>query len=165
MQNYSNGGFYFESDGLFQKGAKLYICIQNSPYTQSSGILEYYTAEIKWRKNLNRPFFDYGYGVQFVSGLDRKDLHSNNDRKGKDSRKHPRRPFCQNIRLSTRKEIFKAKTKNISASGVFISAEKKLELGQELRLILPFKDKQVKIEGQIVWSNKEGFGLKFKKIK
>ena len=165
MQDYSNGGIYFESDGIFQKGAKIYICMQNSPYPQSSGILEYYTAEVKWRKNLKRSFFDYGYGVQFVSGLGKQDLHSNNDRKGKDTRKHSRKPFCRTIRLSTHKEIFKGRTKNISASGVFISAETKLELGQVLKLSLPYKGKTVKILGQIVWINDEGFGLKFKKIK
>jgi len=35
-QNYSNGGVYFESDGLFQNGTKIYICMKNSPYAQSS---------------------------------------------------------------------------------------------------------------------------------
>lgn len=30
IQNYSNGGIYFESDAFFQKGAKIYICMQSS---------------------------------------------------------------------------------------------------------------------------------------
>ena len=165
MQDYSNGGIYFESDGIFQKDAKIYICMQHTPYPQSFGILEYFTAEIKWRKNLKQSFFVYGYGVQFVSGLGKQDLHSNNDRKRRDTRKHSRKPFCRAIRLSTHKELLKGRTKNISASGIFISSEKKLELGLVLNLTLPYKGKTVKTLGQIVWLNDEGFGLKFKKIK
>ncbi len=166
MQNHSNGGICFESDGVFQKGSKIYICIQNSPYSHSSGVLEYYTGTVMWRKYLKRSFFHYGYGIQFVSASSKQKMHSNVDRNGKDSRKHPRKPFFRTLRLGTKnKGIFEGRTKNISASGIFISAEEKLELGQELRLILPFKGEKVKIEGHIVWLNEEGFGLKFKKIK
>ena len=57
MQNHSHGGIYFESDGLLQKGAKIYICMQNSPYPQSSGVLEYYTGKVMWRKYLKRSSF------------------------------------------------------------------------------------------------------------
>jgi len=35
MLNYSNGGINFVSNSLLQKGAKIYICMQNSPYSQS----------------------------------------------------------------------------------------------------------------------------------
>jgi Tfp pilus assembly protein PilZ len=165
MRNHSNGGIYFESDGLLQKGAKIYICIQNSPNPQSSGVLEYYTGKVMWRKYLKRSFFYYGYGVQMLGGINKQNMHSNDGKKGKDSRKYPRKPFCRTVGLSTKKNgIFKGRTKNVSASGVFISSDAKLELGQELRLILPVKGKKVKIEGQIVWLNDEGFGLKFKKI-
>ena len=165
MQNHSKDGIYFESDGVFQKGAKIYICMQNSPYTQTSDLLEYYAGRVMWRKDLAESSYYFGYGVQLVSGVSKQDMHSNNDRKGKNSRKHPRKPFCRTIRFSTPKEILKGRTKNISASGVFIATEEKLELGQVLRLILPFKGQKVKIEGQIVWLNEEGFGLKFQKVK
>ena len=165
MQNHSNGGIYFESDGIFQIGAKIYICMRNSPYTQTSDQLEYYTGKVMWRKDLEESSYYFGYGVQFVSDLSKHNFHSKNDRKGKGSRKHPRKPFCRTLRLGTHNGIIKGKTKNISASGIYISAEDKLEIGQELRLNLPFKGKTVKILGRIVWSNDEGFGLKFKKIK
>ena len=166
MQNHSDDGIYFESDGIFQKGSKIHICMQNSPYSQTSGLLEYYTGEVMWRKDLEDSSYYFGYGVQLVSCLSKQDMHSNDDRKGKGSRKHPRKPFSRTIGLGTKnKGNFKGVTKNISASGVFISAEAKLELGQELRLILPIKGKKVNIEGQIAWLNEEGFGLKFKKSK
>jgi hypothetical protein len=92
-------------------------------------------------------------------------MHSNDGKKGKDSRKHPRKPFFRTIRLGTHNGIINGRTKNISASGVFISAEAKLELGQVLKLNLPYKGQAAKILGQIVWLSEDGFGLKFKKIK
>ena len=166
MQNHSNDGIYFESDGIFQKGSKIYVCMQNSPYTQTSGLLEYYTGEVMWRKDLEDSSYYFGYGVQLVSCLSKPDLHSNDDRKGDRSRKHPRIPFFRTLRLGTKnKGIIKGRTKDISASGVFISADAELELGQELKLVLPLKGKKVKIVGRIAWLNKEGFGLKFKEIK
>lgn len=150
MQNYSNGGIYFESDGLLEKGTKIYICMQNSPYAQASGVLEYHTGEVMWRKNLKRSFFNYGYGIQL----------------GSDSRKHSRTPFLKNVRFSSHNGIHEGKTKNISASGIFIATEEKLEVGQIIRLVLPLKKGKIaEIIGQIMWLNEEGFGLKFQKVK
>jgi len=149
MLNYSNGGIYFESNSLLEKGAKIYICIKNSPYAKSSGVSEYYTGEIMWRKYLKRSFFDYGYGIQLSF----------------DPRKHSRTPYFKNVRFSTHKGTQDGRTKNISASGIFIATEEKLEVGQKIRLNLPLKeDKTAKIIGQVVWLNDEGFGLKFKNI-
>jgi Tfp pilus assembly protein PilZ len=166
MQNHSDDGIYFESDGIFQKGSKIYICMENSPYAQTSGLLEYYTGEVMWRKDLDDASYYFGYGVQLVSCLSKQDSHSNDDRKGESSRNHPRKPFFRTLQLGTKdKGIFEGRSKDISASGLFISTEEKLEIGQELRLILPLKGKKAKIVGQIVWLNEEGFGLKFKEIK
>ena len=165
MQNYSNGGIYFESDGLFRKGTKLYFCIHNSPYVESSGVSEYYTGEVKWRKNLKRSFYDYGYGVQFISGSGEQEYDSDNPIV-KESRKHTRVPYFKNVQFSTQKGTHKGKTENISMQGLFIATDAKLEIGQELKLNLPLKkNKTAAIIGQIVWLNEKGFGLKFKKVK
>ena len=166
MFNYSYSGIYFESDGIFQKGTKIYICIQNSPYSLLSGILEYYNGEVMWRKDLERPLFNYGYGIQLVSDSIKPDLDYNDAKTAKDSRKHPRKPFSRSLRFGTHKGISEGTTKNISASGVFIATEEKLEVGQLLKLNLPLKKgKTAETIGQIVWLNEEGFGIKFKKIK
>jgi Tfp pilus assembly protein PilZ len=148
MLNYSRGGIFFESDGVFQKGAKIYICIKNSPYIRTSDVLEYYYGEVRWRKDLKRSLFNFGYGIQLVS----------------DSRRHPRKPFSRTVQFSNHKGIFKGRTKNISASGVFIATEEKIKVGQVIKLDLPMKSKTAKIIGQVAWLNEEGFGLKFKKI-
>ena len=166
MFNYSYSGIYFESNGIFQKGTKIYICIQNSPYSLLSGVLEYYNGVVMWRKDLKRPLFNYGYGVQLVSDSIKPNLDSNDAKTAKDSRKHPRKSFSRSIRFGTHKGISEGTTKNISASGVFIATEEKLEVGQLLKLNLPLKKgKTAETIGQIVWLNEEGFGLKFKKIK
>ena len=166
MQNFSDGGIYFESDGLVQKGTKIYICMQNSPYAQSSGVLEYFTGEVIWRKYLKRSFFNYGYGIQLSTDSSKEELVFNHTKETKESRKHPRKPFFRDIRFGTKKGIFKASTKNISATGVFVASREKLEVGQQLKLSLPLKKgKSTDIIGQIVWLNEEGFGLKFQKIK
>lgn len=150
MLNYSKIGFYFESDGFFQKGAKIYICIQNSPYSPKSGVLDYYHGEVVWRKDLKQSFLNYGYGVKLVSDL----------------RRHPRKPYFQKVQLVAYDGIYEGRTKNISASGAFIATEEKLEVGQLIRLNLPLKNgKTTKIIGQIVWMNAEGFSLKFQKVK
>ena len=165
MQNYSNGGIYFESNGLLEKGTKIYICIQNSPYAKASGVLEYYTGEVMWRKNLKQSLFKYGYGIQlaFVSTKTGSDINAPLER---ELRKHSRKPYFQNILYSTQKGLHTGRTINFSASGAFIATEENLKVGQQLKLSLPLKNgKSELIEGQIVWKNEEGFGLKFKKVK
>ena len=166
MFNYSDGGIYFESDGFFEKGTPLYLGILNSPYHLISRVFEYYKGEVMWRKDLKRSLFSFGYGIQLISEASKQDMDSNDPKKAKDSRKHPRKPFSQTIRFGTHKGISEGDTKNISASGVFIATNEKLEVGQLLKLNLPLKKgKMVRAEGQIMWINDEGFGLKFIEIK
>ena len=166
MQNFSSGGIYFESDGLFEKGTKIYICMQHSPYAQSSEILEYCTGEVVWRKNLKRSFFKYGYGIQLIADSSNKELVFNHTKKTKESRRHPRKPYFREIRFSTQSGRFKACAKNISATGIFVASNEKLEVGQQLKLNLPLKkNKSADVIGRIMWLNEEGFGLKFQKIK
>ena len=166
MFNYSNGGIYFESDGIFEKGTPIYIGLHNSPYSVTSKVFEYYKGEVMWRKELIQSFFNYGYGIQLVSGSSKQDLNTNDAKKEEDLRMHPRKAFFQKIRFSTHRGTSEGITKNISASGVFIATEEKLEAGQLLKLNLPLKAGETKkIIGEIVWVSEEGFGLKFIKIK
>lgn len=166
MLNYSPGGIYFESDGYFQKGTKIYLCIKNSPYTRSSGVLEYYYGEVRWRMHLKKSLFNYGYGIQLVSDSIKHDLDSTGSKIVKDSRKNPRKPYFRTMRFGNHKGIYKGSTKNISLSGIFIATKEKLQIGQLIKLNLHLKTgKIIQIIGQIMWINEEGFGLKFKKIK
>jgi len=91
-------------------------------------------------------------------------LESKPAKNTKDSRRHPRKPFCRTVTLRNHKGFFQGSAKNISSSGIFIATEEKLEVGQKLKLDLTMKGKTAKILGQVVWANQEGFGLKFIKI-
>ena len=67
--------------------------------------------------------------------------------------------------FSIQNGIFEGSIKNISSSGVFIISKKIFEVEQILTLALPVKNKKIaKIESQIVWTNDEGFGIKFSSI-
>ena len=161
MLNYSKEGFYFESDSVLNPGVQFYIGIHNSPYASLPNVLEYHRAQIMWQKKLKRSFFRFGYGVKLASPGHKQDL-KNDTKKTKDLRKHPRRPYNQSTMFATGNGIFEGSIKNISSSGVFITAKSTFQVGQIITLSLPFKNKrEVKVKGEIVWTNDEGFGLKF----
>ena len=165
MVDYSDGGISFASDGFFEKGAPLYFGILYPPHYFTSRVFEYYRGEVMWRKDLKRSPISYEYGIQLVSESSKQESNSNDAKTTKESRNHPRRPFFRPLRFSTEKDIYNGSAKNISASGVFIAANEKLEVGQILKLNLPLKKgKMVRTVAQIVWINDEGFGLKFIKI-
>ena len=164
MFNYSDDGIYFESDVILQKSAKIYINIQNSPYSHTSGVLKYCKGEVRWKKDLKRSFFNYGYGIQLFSDSNNHKSESSPAKNTRDLRKNPRKPFFRAIQFGNDKKVFRGTTKNISASGVFIATEEKLQVGQLLNLTLPLRGKTTKIIGQVVWLNEEGFGLKYKKL-
>jgi len=166
MLDYSDGGISFASDGFFEMGTPLYFGILYPPRFFTSRVFEYYKGEVVRRIDLKRSPFSYGYGVQLVSESSRQAANSSDAKTRKESRNHPRRPFCRPLRFGTQKEIYNGSTKNISASGVFIAATEKLEVGQLLKLNLPLKKgKMVRTVGQIIWINDEGFGLKFIELK
>ena len=166
MIDYSDEGISFASDGLFEKGTSLYFGILFPPDYFSSRVFEYYRGEVMWRKDLNRSELTYEYGIHLVSESSKRESNANNAKTLKESRHHPRRPFFRQLRFDTKDAIYNGSTKNISASGVFITTEEELEVGQLLKINLPLKGgKMVNTIGQVVWANGEGFGLKFKEIK
>jgi PilZ domain len=166
MLDYSDGGISFASDALFEKGTPLYFGILYPPNYFTSRIFEYYKGKVVRRTDLKRSPFSYGYGIQLVSKSSMQESNTNDAKTTKESRNHPRRPFSRPLRFGTQEEIYTGSAKNISASGIFIAASEKLEVGQLLKMNLPLKKgKMAKTVGQIMWINDEGFGLKFIEIK
>ena len=166
MLDYSDGGISFASDGFFETGTPLYFSILYPPDYFTSRIFEYYKGEVMRRIDLKRSPLSYEYGIQLVSESSRQESNSNDAKTTKESINHLRRPFSRPLRFGIQKEIYNGSTKNISASGVFIVANEKLEVGQLLKLNLPLKNgKMVRAVGKIMWINDEGFGLKFIEIK
>ena len=166
MLDYSDGGISFASDGFFKKGSPLYFGILYPPDYATSRILEYYKGEVMWRKDSQQDSFNYEYGIQLTSESSFQDSKANEAKPIKESRNHPRRSFSRPLRFGVQENVYDGSTKNISASGIFIATDEKLEVGQVIKLNLPLKKgKMIGTQGEVVWANDEGFGLKFLKGK
>jgi hypothetical protein len=166
MVNYSKNGLCFETNGLLRLGAEVHIGIENSPYTSPSfRSYESCHAKIIWRKKLETGLFNYGYGVRYVFAGDEEISQSDDSKRKKDLRKHPRQSRSIPILFATQKRFFKGLTQNISPTGAFIKTNHTLITGQALSLNIPLKGgRNAIIKGSVVWSNQMGFGVKFLNI-
>ena len=166
MLDYSDSGISFASDGFLERGTPIYFGILYPPHYFPTRVFEYYKGEVRRRMDLKRSPFNYEYGIQLVSESSRQRASSKDAGTNKEKRNRPRRSFFRPLRFGTEDEIYNGNAKNISASGVFIAANEKLQVGQQITLNLPLKKgKMVRTVGEIVWINEEGFGLKFTEIK
>jgi len=82
------------------------------------------------------------------------------------SRKHPRKPFSRNVNYTANKKFYEGLVKDISRGGMFIKSGEKFSVGQELTLAIPYANrlKSLKLRGEVVRTEKEGFGVKFKRM-
>ena len=164
MLNQSETGLYFESDSLLQPGARVYLATETSSDAPFVGEFDCRLAEIVWRNKLKKSFYNYGYGVQFIS----TDKPQENERKDHkeviNARKHPRKPYIRPVLFAANDQILKGTTKNLSLSGIFLQSKSELEVGQKIILSLPTRSKEkLKMSAEIIWSNHEGYGVKFVK--
>lgn len=159
MLNYSKSGLYFESDFYLVPGAEIYIGISNSPFTPAPGVYECYRSVIKWRKFLEHSAFDYGYGIELKGKVTRPKKAAG----GSESRSHPRRSCSIPTVIQGSRGKVRGVIQNASYGGVFISCAETLTKGQRVNLTIPLKEKQklVTRSGEIVWSSKDGVGIKF----
>jgi hypothetical protein len=158
MFNHSDTGIYFESDALLESGAEVYIGLCQPPFEDRPSDYTCYRTTIMWRKELEVDAnFSFGYGTQV--------LPPENSGKAKSNRKHrrhPRRPLNRQVRFAVDNTILDGYAVDISPSGVFIKSGKRVRTGQIITLRVPDKTgKDVFVQGKVVWSNVDGFGLKF----
>ena len=166
MLDYSKYGLYFETDSLLPLGEEVFIGIEYSPYADSHNTYECLRAKIMWRRELPTSYFKYGYGVKFSVDYDKQRAKASNLKIVEDQRKHQRKPYSKPIVYATKNQLVKGLTKDISPAGVFIETDHTLHAGQTITLAIPLKTaKTAKIKGQVVWSNRDGFGVKFLNIK
>jgi len=162
MLNFSKDGMYFEADSILQPGTEIYLGIENSSNALFADQFECQLAEIIWRKKLKRSFYNYGYGIKFISVDNTKEQKYKNQREGIDERKYPRKPSSKSVHYAANNQILKGTSENISFSGILIKTKNKLSIGQTIVLSLPSKTKKrLQIRGEVVWSNDEGCGVKF----
>ena len=166
MLDYSKYGLYFETDSLLSLGEEVFIGIEYSPYADSHNTYECLRAKIMWRRELPTSYFKFVYGVKFSIDYDKQRSQSGNLKIVEDQRKHQRKPYAKPIVYATKNQLIKGLTKDISPAGVFIETNNILHAGQTITLAIPLKKaKTAKIKGQIVWSNRDGFGVRFLRIK
>ena len=81
------------------------------------------------------------------------------------ARKYPRKRWVIPVDLKIKDQTFKEFIKDISKGGVFIETQTPFSVGQEIRLHiqLPNKSRPLEIVGEIVRSNVQGVGVKFKR--
>lgn len=165
MQNYSSGGLYFESDSLLNPGMQIYLGIKDSPFAASPDVIEYRRAEISWRKRLKQSFYVFGYGVKFHSGAKLEKPSGDAGNPDAELRRHARKNCRKPTKLSTEAASFDGEVKNVSLSGVFISSDEALAVDQAISLSVPGKKGEaLKMEGQVVWCNHEGCGIKIQRV-
>jgi Tfp pilus assembly protein PilZ len=162
MLNYSENGLYFEADKLLRPGEGIFIGIENSPAESLANIYECYRAKIIWRKKLTTSTFYYGYGARYTVNYNKLNLQISNFQEWEDIRRHKRKPYAKPVFLATENRVFEGFTQNISPAGVFIKTDQNIAAGQIVTLGIPLqKKKRAKVKGRVVWSNLEGFGIKF----
>jgi hypothetical protein len=172
--NYSNGGFYFESDALITPGSIIYLGLSDSPYNQSSNSYECHRVKVRWCKDLYRSDYKYGYGVQHLDPI-----NAYTDDIGekvydlpqylklviadkKDCRKHPRKPVTRKVLFTSANQFYEGTITNVSKGGFFIATEDNFATGKTINLVVPGTkfDKGVMIKAEIVRTTETGIGVK-----
>lgn len=83
----------------------------------------------------------------------------------KNLRKYSRKTCSESTFFATRTMVFEGLITNISARGVFIESLLSLQVGQMIMVAIPpnpqLKDTDTKVQGMVVWTNEDGFGVEF----
>ena len=64
--NFSDEGFYFETDEFMSAGTDIYIGLLNSPYSRRSNTYDCRRISVKWCKRLIDSGYRYGYGAEQI---------------------------------------------------------------------------------------------------
>ena len=160
MYNYSDQGLYIEADHRLEAGTEIRIGITNSPFAPEPDKYENYRGIIKWRKTLKRSAYYYGYGVEIIE----EESAEQNDLDPYDgSRQHPRIEHAIPVKYKYDNQTYEGTTENVSSGGVFIKTPDPAAIGQKVTIDIPLKKKgKIKrLTGEVTWSTRQGFGVKF----
>ena len=162
MFDYNDTGLYFEADFDIQPGTELSIGIDNSPFASKPDVYENFQASIAWRKKLKNSSYSFGYGVKFSEIVGEK-IPAEESSPSRGDRKHPRKSCSVPLKYASSNQDFQGILKNISQGGLFIKSDHPIPIGRKLKLSIPSKKKAklVKLDGKVVWSDENGFGVEF----
>jgi hypothetical protein len=160
MYNYSDQGLYIEADHLLEPNTEIRIGIANSPYARDPDQYECFRGVVKWRKNLKRSVYYYGYGIEIIKDNNSADKVEN---QYPGSRRHPRKEYAIPVKYSSDNRTFDGVASNVSGGGVYIKTQDPLPVGQDVTIDIPLKTKgKIKrLTGKVTWSSPRGFGAKF----
>ena len=81
----------------------------------------------------------------------------------KELRKHPRKIYKGHILYATNNKLYEGEVRNYSPGGIFVKTSDSFFVGQTLTLAVPYsKAKNTKRAGEVIWHNREGFGVAFR---
>jgi hypothetical protein len=163
MLNYSELGLYFEADFQLQIKAEIRIGIINSPFASQPDKYESYRGIVKWRRELKKSAYYYGYGVELIE----EDAFGDQQIWDDETRAHPRKECTIPVKYESENQKFDAIAKNVSVGGAFIKTRDRLVVGQQIILEVPLKAKGkiARLTGKVARSNQQGFGIKFLRSK
>jgi len=81
-------------------------------------------------------------------------------------RRNPRKTCLIKVKCNAGGKIFESYIIDISPVGVFIETKDNLAQGQEIKLtfLLTGHPSPIRVDGKIVWSKRQGFGVKFDQL-
>jgi hypothetical protein len=160
MYNYSDQGLYIEADHLLEPNTEIRIGIGNSPYAREPDQFECFRGVIKWRKNLKRSVYYYGYGIEIIQN---NTIAENAEKQYQGSRRHSRKEYSIPVKYASDGQTFDGMTGNVSSGGVYIKTLDPVPVGQHVTIDIPLKKKgKIKrLSGKVTWSRRGGFGAKF----
>jgi Tfp pilus assembly protein PilZ len=169
MVNYSKDGIYIETDVGLEPGEEIYIGIEDSPRKFSPEASRSYRAKVIWQKGLKNSIFNFGYGVIFVTGKDKKKSEKpvdGNLQEKQESRRHHRKSFPRAVYFASRNRYYRGSINNISRGGIFIETRDVFTVGQTINLVIPGTkiDKGIMLKAEVVRFSETGIGLAFKDI-
>jgi len=173
MGNFSSQGMYFETDLSLAPGEEVYLGIEDSPYAPAAGTYECLRGTLRWRRELRESEGRYGYGVQWAKEEDwlpvefepevpaLKPPAPGKPKARGESRVHPRKNLRMPVHLELEGIPNRGTIRNLSAGGLFVECPEPVQKGQGVRLVIPpgAKNREIRLEGRVVWSNPAGFGL------
>ena len=88
-----------------------------------------------------------------------------NSQKNIDKRMKLRKPYPSHIFFFAKSGFAEGRLRDYSRSGLFIESKVSVSVGEIITIALPYLNgKHTKCRGQVMWRNKEGFGIElFKK--
>jgi hypothetical protein len=163
MYNFNNNGLYIEADTQLEPETELRIGIKNSPFAAEPDKFESYRGTIKWRKELKRSSYYFGYGVELI----KDDAEKQNQDQFQWSRENARKAVSIPIKFECENCTYEGTTENVSSDGISIKTKDPVMVGQQITVQIPLKKKGkiARLQGKVSWSNRDGFGVKFLRSK